>query len=145
VCKCPKDRTLREYWHFCQRHAAEYNKNWNFYAGMTADEIEREWDRKTFGDSSAAAGFGADYARAIEGFLKGRAKMPALKIPADVSAAFATFGLPAGAKWAEIQKKYRELAKLEHPDTSKSKDQSRFVKIGDAYQTLKKHFGKLGK
>ena len=29
TCRAPKDRTLREYWHFCTEHAAEYNKNWN--------------------------------------------------------------------------------------------------------------------
>ena len=26
--------------HFCQRHAAEYNKRWNFFDGMTEDEVQ---------------------------------------------------------------------------------------------------------
>jgi len=50
TCRCPKDRTLKEYWHFCQKHAAEYNKNWNYYAGMTTDEIERQWEKDVFGE-----------------------------------------------------------------------------------------------
>ena len=26
--------------HFCQRHAAEYNKKWNFFDGMTEEEVK---------------------------------------------------------------------------------------------------------
>src|SRR5215468_7502700 len=39
-CRAPKgpDR-LRDYYHFCPRHAAEYNKAWNFFADMSDDEI----------------------------------------------------------------------------------------------------------
>ncbi|MEM7660931.1 MAG: J domain-containing protein [Pseudomonadota bacterium] len=28
------------YYYFCQRHAAEYNKRWNFFDGMTEDEVK---------------------------------------------------------------------------------------------------------
>jgi len=39
-CKAPKgpDR-LREYYNFCTAHAREYNKNWNFFSGMTDSDI----------------------------------------------------------------------------------------------------------
>jgi hypothetical protein len=30
---------LRDYYHFCPRHAAEYNKSWNFFAEMSEQEI----------------------------------------------------------------------------------------------------------
>ncbi len=42
-CKAPKspDR-LREYYYFCQAHAREYNKNWNFFSDMSDEDI-REW------------------------------------------------------------------------------------------------------
>ena len=50
--KAPKSRDLPNdhYW-FCQRHAAEYNKNWNFYAGMSEAQIraEQETERMTGG------------------------------------------------------------------------------------------------
>ena len=41
--KAPKSRDLpnQHYW-FCQQHAAEYNKNWNFYAGMSEAQIRAE-------------------------------------------------------------------------------------------------------
>jgi hypothetical protein len=39
-CRAPKgpDR-LRDYYLFCPRHAAEYNKSWNFFAEMTDDQV----------------------------------------------------------------------------------------------------------
>ena len=47
-CKCegiyraPKDRTLKNFYWFCLEHVQEYNKNWNFYAGMGAEQIEEQ-------------------------------------------------------------------------------------------------------
>ena len=51
TCRAPKSRDLKDYWFFCQEHAAEYNKNWNFYANMTPEEIEADWERQTFGQA----------------------------------------------------------------------------------------------
>ncbi|MDR1071630.1 MAG: J domain-containing protein [Rickettsiales bacterium] len=145
ICRCPKDRTLSDYWRFCQTHAAEYNKNWNYYAGMTADEVEKEWERDTFGGAvSGDAAAAADYQKLLRDFLSGGAKgrPRARTVPNDVLAALKIFDLTIVDNWAAVQKKYRILAKREHPDTGKSKDQSRFVKISAAYQTLKKFFEK---
>ncbi|MGZ3276033.1 MAG: J domain-containing protein, partial [Caulobacteraceae bacterium] len=34
--RAPKSRDLlNEHYWFCQPHAAEYNRNWNFFAGMS--------------------------------------------------------------------------------------------------------------
>jgi hypothetical protein len=141
ICRCPKDRKLAEYWWFCQKHAAEYNKNWNYYAGMSAKEIDMEWEKDTFGDRGAESGL--NNWKSIFGFINEQAAGGSKRrIPNNVMAAFATLGASPSDDWAKVQKKYRTLAKQEHPDTGKSKNQSRFVKISDAYQTLKKHFGK---
>jgi len=42
-CRAPKspDR-LRDFYYFCEQHAREYNKNWNFFSGMTDEDIT-EW------------------------------------------------------------------------------------------------------
>ena len=48
TCRAPKSRDLKEYWFFCREHAAEYNKNWNFYANMTAYEIEDDLELQLF-------------------------------------------------------------------------------------------------
>ena len=42
IYRAPKDRTLKNFYWFCLEHVQEYNKNWNFYEGMSADEIEQQ-------------------------------------------------------------------------------------------------------
>ena len=38
--RAPKSREkLSEFYDFCQAHAGEYNKSWNFYAGMSEGEV----------------------------------------------------------------------------------------------------------
>ena len=38
--KAPKSRDMPgEYYWFCQPHAAEYNKNWDFFAGMNERQV----------------------------------------------------------------------------------------------------------
>lgn len=143
ICKCPKDRTLKDYWHFCQKHAAEYNKNWNYYAGMSNDEIDAERDREIYGENRESKNenrFDRDeYLRALDDFLIDR-KMPLRKpaIPHKTLNAFIALGLKPDASCPAVQKKYRELAKLHHPDTGGNA--KKFNQITDAYQILRKHF-----
>ena len=149
TCRAPKTRDLREYWNFCQEHAAEYNKNWNFYADMTPEEIEEDWERQTFGEpiKKRSEQDSADYIKFLNDFITGRStfdKMPPKKsLPANIISAFKTLELPITASWREIGARYRALAKKYHPDTARDElSGSEFTKISTAYQTLKKHFGK---
>ena len=152
TCRCPKTRDLREYWYFCPEHAAEYNKNWNYYADMTPDEIDAEWERETFGiadkDKEASNQKEAEYIQFLNDFLTGRNtfdKMPAKKIiPSQIVSALQVFDLPVTATWREVGVKYRQLAKKYHPDTASNSDKSgkEFTRITAAYETLKKYFKK---
>ena len=152
TCRAPKTRDLKEYWMFCKEHAAQYNKNWNYYANMSPEEIDAEWERETFGiadkDREAANKKEAEYAKFINDFLTGRSsfdKMPAKKtVPSQITSAFRVFELPITASWREIAAKYRILAKKYHPDTAKDKSVSttEFTRITNAYETLKKYFKK---
>ena len=152
VCRAPKTRDLKEYWWFCKEHAAEYNKNWNYYADMSADEIDAEWERETFGiadrDKETANRNEADYINFLNNFLSGRDtfdKIPAKKtVSSTITNAFRVFELPITATWKEIGTKYRTLAKKYHPDTTKNKDSgtAEFTRITTAYETLKKYFKK---
>jgi len=149
TCRAPKTRDLREYWNFCQEHAAEYNKNWNFYADMTPEEIEEDWERQTFGEpiKKRSEQDSADYIKFLNDFITGRSnfdKMPPKKsLPANIMSAFKILELPITASWREIGTRYRALAKKYHPDTARGKSSgNEFTKISAAYQTLKKHFGK---
>lgn len=152
TCRAPKSRELKDYWYFCQEHAAEYNKNWNFYADMTPEEIEEDWERQTFGaplrDRAAANADAADYVKFINDFISGRAefdrRVTAPKTPGPVTAALKTLGLTPTAGWRDVGIKYRALAKKYHPDTARDMENAaaEFTKITAAYETLKKHFGK---
>ncbi len=153
TCRAPKSRDLCEYWYFCPEHAAEYNKNWNFYADMTPDEIEADWERGVFGtsmkDKKQAASDNADYVNFINDFITGRSKFdqtasakPAA--PSRVVGALKTLGLSISATWREIGVAYRALAKQHHPDTAKNKKTSHdeFAKITAAYSVLKEYYKK---
>lgn len=154
TCRAPKTRDLREYWWFCREHAAEYNKNWNYYAGMTPDEIEEDWERQTFGaplrDKNQVESDQRDYIKFLNDFITGRDtfdRAPARRnaLPGRVTAALNTLELPITASWREISARYRALAKRHHPDTTtgdKTAAAKQFTKITDAYNVLKKHFGK---
>ena len=150
TCRAPKSRDLREYWFFCQEHAAEYNKNWNYYADMTPEEIEADWERQTFGSElKDKAQDTKDYVNFLNDFLNGRStfdKMPSRRsnIPSKVVSALKVFGLPVTATWREVGVKYRAMAKKYHPDTAENKSiaADEFARISSAYETLKQHFDK---
>lgn len=151
TCRAPKDRNLKEYWYFCPEHAAEYNKNWNYYAGMTEDEIEADWETQIFGaplkDKTNNVA-DQDYIKFLNDFLTGRNtfdRMPPRRtLPGPVMNALKIFELPMTATWNDVSKKYHSLAKQHHPDTAHDKKNAtiKFTQISNAYAVLKGHFGK---
>ena len=53
--KAPKSRSnLNNYYFFCLKHVTEYNKSWDFYKGLSVDQIELSmrkdtvWDRPSW-------------------------------------------------------------------------------------------------
>ncbi len=49
VARAPKSRDLlNEHYWFCQAHAAEYNRSWNFFAGMTEEQIRARQTDESF-------------------------------------------------------------------------------------------------
>lgn len=47
-CPAPKSPNSPEWWYFCQKHAAEYNAGWDYFAGLTAEEAaERETSERS--------------------------------------------------------------------------------------------------
>lgn len=153
TCRAPKTRELKEYWHFCQEHAAEYNKNWNYYDGMTDAEMEADWESRVFGaplkEPHKTHMNADDYVKFINQFLSGRDtfdRTPAPKraLPSPVITALKIFDLPVTASWSDISARFRALAKQYHPDTAHNKADAtiKFTQISNAYELLKQHFGK---
>lgn len=147
TCRAPKTRELRDYWFFCQEHAAEYNKNWNYYADMTPEEIEADWESQTFGAPlQDKKNDEADYVKFLDDFLSGRStfdKIPTKqKLPTNISSALKVLELPITASWRDIGIKYRALAKKYHPDTAKDNNTLKFTQITEAYHILKSYHKK---
>ena len=40
-CPAPKAPNSPERWYFCEAHAAEYNRNWNYFQGLNAEYVAR--------------------------------------------------------------------------------------------------------
>lgn len=153
VCRAPKSRDLDEYFHFCREHAAEYNKNWNYYANMTTEQIDADWERSVFGyapkDKKTAAAETEAYLKFLDDFVKGRmagGRQPKATPAAPIAAAFKTLTLAPTASWRDVQTAFRTLAKKYHPDTAKNLNNAaaaeKFTAISSAYSVLEKHFKK---
>ena len=152
-CRAPKTRELKEYWYFCQEHAAEYNKNWNYYDGMTDAEMEADWESRVFGaplkEPHKTHMNADDYVKFINQFLSGRDtfdRTPATKraLPSPIITALKIFDLPVTASWNEVSARFRALANQYHPATAHNQADAtiKFTQISNAYELLKQHFGK---
>ena len=154
ICRAPKSRELKDYWFFCQDHAAEYNKNWNFYQNMTADEIEKDWEIRTFGspikDKDTAKIESGEYLDFLNKFLSGKSGTQTtnyeIKIDSKTINAFKTLELPITAGIREVRASYRRLAKKYHPDTAKKMSAKtaaeKFSAVALAYKKLELYFKK---
>ena len=47
----PKAPNSPERWYFCEAHAAEYNRNWNYFAGLSPEEAARRAAEEELGNS----------------------------------------------------------------------------------------------
>ena len=156
--RAPKSRDLpgEHYW-FCQPHAARYNREWNFFAGMSEGEIrERVAEELTTGgrptwsfrggarnrEAAANRGFFRD-PFGIFGAGKGRDDDQAAydrRLGKLERGALADLDLDATAKGPAIRVRYIELVKRCHPDANGG-DRSaehKLQRVIRAYKTLRK-------
>ena len=147
--RAPKSRDrLNDYYWFCLDHVRDYNRSWDYYAGMKPEEIEASvrgdtvWDRPTWplGRWSATRRiFGTEFIpEDLDPFGERRAPPP----PAPrnkTEQALAELDLPPGATIEEIKRRYKTLAKLLHPDANggDKEAEERLKTINLAYSTLK--------
>jgi hypothetical protein len=161
--RAPKSREMmnQHYW-FCQAHAAEYNRNWNFFAGMSDGEIRQRqteeqftggrptWDFKASARSREAAAFSAKF-RKGEGYsdpfnMFGHNGGQASPQPAGRQLgklernALADLDLLESADGPTIRARYTELVKRCHPDANGGdrSAETKLQRVIKAYQTLRK-------
>lgn len=160
--RAPKSRDmLNEHYWFCQPHAAEYNKSWDFFAGMSEGQVRAHmearatgerptWDFKAsgrareFANFSQKVGKGQGYADpfGIFGAAKARAEaaQPARHLGKLERNALADLDLEDAADATAIRTRYTELLKRFHPDTNGG-DRSaehKLQRVVRAYKTLQK-------
>ncbi len=164
VYRAPKSRTqLNEYFWFCLDHVRDYNKAWDYYAGMSQAEIERhvrndvvgqrptwplgKWGAHGPGGRTSAprsAFIPDDVAAALDGAAQAR-KTRAREEQRRNSRlskeeqALAVLELTAPVTMDEIRTRYRILVKKLHPDANggdKSAEEQLKV-VNQAYSTLK--------
>jgi hypothetical protein len=127
-CPAPKSPNSKDRWYFCQEHAAEYNRGWNYFEGLTAEEAaarEAEEQRDASGFTEAKHyGWGGPG----DG-TRSRDEMRALDV----------LELESDADFEAIRAAYRRLAKENHPDVRPGDTEAaaRFQAIQAAYDVLR--------
>jgi hypothetical protein len=163
--RAPKSRDLlNEHYWFCQPHAAEYNRGWDFFAGMSEGEIRKRqqdelftggrptWEMKAGKFSREAATFAGKFGKG-EGYrdpfnLFGRGGPQARRAPEPPDPrigkiernALAELDLEAGVEGPAIRARYTELVRRLHPDANGGDraGEQRLQKVIRAYQALRK-------
>ncbi|HEY7851993.1 MAG TPA: J domain-containing protein [Caulobacteraceae bacterium] len=155
--RAPKSRDLlaEHYW-FCQLHAAQYNRSWNFFAGMSEEEIEARisddivsggrptWPLKASSksrESAAARGFFRDPFGIFGGGAQARERAARERgLGRLEQQALADLDLDPGVEGPAIRARYAELVKRCHPDANGG-DRSaehKLQRVIRAYKTLRK-------
>jgi hypothetical protein len=125
----PKSPNSRERWMFCEAHAAEYNKNWNYFAGLTAEEAAKRAADEESGVAAYRKSAHYQWAGPGDG-SRSRDEMRALD----------ALELESDADFKAVKASYRRLAKEHHPDRHKGDKEAakRFHAVQAAYDVLRK-------
>jgi hypothetical protein len=125
----PKAPNHPDRWYFCEAHAAEYNRRWNYFEGLSSEEAVARENAET---------------RNANGFRS--AKHYGWGGPGDGSRsqdemyALDVLEIEADADFKTIKSAYRRLAKANHPDAAPGDSEAagRFQAVQAAYDVLRK-------
>ncbi len=153
--KAPKARDSNDYFWFCLEHIQEYNKAWDYFSGMSHDEIEAQivrsalWDRPT--RTFHARNLKEELERKAWQTYHGTDKEP----PRDFAGeryrksqidqhspeyqAMAIMGIEPPLDLAVLKARYKELVKKFHPDVNRDDPKAEDIlkSINMAYTILK--------
>lgn len=138
-----RDR-LNEYYWFCLDHVRAYNAAWDYYRGMSSDQIEREvrqdttWQRQTWplGAQTGNRRFSFTVHDPFEVFGEGAGE--AARPMTAEEEAMRVMDLAPPLTLAGLKTRYKELVKRHHPDANGGdKDaEEKFKQVNHAYTTL---------
>lgn len=146
--RAPKARDrLNDYYWFCLDHVREYNAAWDFYRGMSPEQIEDEirrsttWQRQTWplGAKTAHRRFRFGVDDPFGAFEDEAADAhPAHTVETPEQAAMRVMELDAPLTLVMLKARYKELVKRHHPDANGGDKaaEEKFKEINQAYTTL---------
>ena len=115
-------------WYFCMNHAGEYNRGWNYFEGLSAEEAaERE-----AAETRTADGYADPKHYAWAGSGDGSRSR-------DERHALTALELEDDADFEAVKKAWRRLAKENHPDVKPNDAMAavRFQSVQAAYEVLR--------
>ena len=151
IYKAPTERdNSKNFKWLCEQHIKLFNKNWNYFDGMSQNEIEnfiksdQTWHRPTQKFSSADNFFNILWNNTLSDKFKvlkenGKIHNKVITLREKDKDAFIIMGLEFNADWKTIQKKFKTLVKKFHPDKHSGDKQyeDKLKKITLAYSHLK--------
>lgn len=152
--KAPKGRDGgRDFHWFCLEHVREYNAAWDFYKGMSPEQIEAEvradtfWQRPTWplGSLGQSAKLDEALREKLSRFRaapQSTTRAPSEAAPPELREALGVLDLIWPVTLEAVKAKYKVLAKRHHPDANDGDKRSEEMlkTINLAYATLR---GKL--
>ena len=160
--KAPKSRIkLNEYYFFCLKHIKEYNKSWDFYKGLSVDQIEFSmrkdsvWDRpswpfkgnptKIIDQVNEFIGNDSDINQKkynYDQFYSNKLIKDSLSNEENKALNVLELKLPLNL--SKIKKKYKKLVKIFHPDVNDNNKEAedKFKEINESYKILLNKFKK---
>jgi len=165
IYRAPKARhQLNDYYWFCLDHVREYNKAWDYYAGMDTGAIEQEvrldtvWQRPTWplgswGSEAWGRRFAGipenefmpdDVREALNARMgaagnKNGSRSETRRIQTKEEQALAVLSLTPPVTWQEVKRQYKSLVKKLHPDANGGDKtaEEQLKLVNSAYGTLK--------
>lgn len=159
--KAPRDRNLEEYYHFCYQHASEYNKAWNYFSGMSNEEVEEQVVNSFYGDRPTwrfdrpedptdflrrkawdTYGYSShNFHKTSDENVNGETRESTLSAETQ---AMDIMGLSPPVNLEDIKQRYKQLAKKYHPDLNNgcSESEELLKRVNMAYTVLKLAYDK---
>ena len=127
-CPAPKSPNSPDRWYFCEKHAGEYNRGWDYFQGLDKEEAANR--------AKAEQAESAGYAEAQH---YGWSSSGDGSRSADEMRALEVLELEADADFQEIKREWRARAKKVHPDVKPGDEEAaeEFQKLQLAYEVLK--------
>ena len=157
--RAPKSRVmLNEYFYFCLDHIKEYNKSWDFYKGMSVEQIENSmrsdtfWDRPSWPLKNSFKNTFDEFNEYVEDFVKNedekindtyfKNKLLDENLTIEEAKALKELDIKMPISLEKIKKNYKKLVKIFHPDVNGNNKnaEEKFKQINESYKLLLKKF-----